>query len=221
MILYTCNMTSTNLSLGDKLCLQFDTALRTIFGKPSGSGRHYPAQYIKETDLTDKERRHSEGYMRVNHVGEVCAQALYQGQALTARDKSVKDKMQQASLEENDHLIWCEKRLQELGGHKSYLNPLWYLGALSMGITAGIIGDKWNLGFLAETEKQVTAHLQGHIQNLPAEDKRSLAIVEQMAEDEQEHAEMAIASGAASLPQPAKKAMKMVSKIMTVVAYYI
>ena len=214
-------MTSTNLSLGDRLCLQFDTALRTIFGKPSGSERTYPAHYIKETELSEQKRRHSEGYMRVNHVGEVCAQALYQGQALTARNKSVKNTMKQASIEENDHLIWCEKRLQELGGHKSYLNVLWYLGALSMGITAGIIGDKWNLGFLAETERQVTQHLQGHMQNLPREDKRSLAIVEQMAEDEQEHAQMAIEFGAAELPQAAKKAMKLVSKIMTTVAYYI
>lgn len=214
-------MTSTNFSLGDKLCLQFDTALRTIFGKPRGSNRAYPAHYIKETELNQQERRHSEGYMRVNHVGEICAQALYQGQALTARNNSLKDKMQQASIEENDHLLWCEKRLQELGGHKSYLNVIWYLGALGMGVTAGLIGDKWNLGFLAETEKQVAQHLQSHLQNLPQEDKRSLAIVEQMAEDEQAHAQMAVESGAAELPQAAKKAMKCVSKLMTIVAYYV
>jgi len=214
-------MNTRAYSLTDKFCIQIDVALRTLFGKPETTARENPAKYIKERELTQEQNRHSQGYMRVNHCGEVCAQALYQGQALTARNPSTQQQMQQAALEENDHLAWCESRLIELNSHTSYLNPLWYMGSLLIGITAGIAGDKWSLGFLAETERQVTAHLESHLHALPEDDKKSLSIVEQMASDEKQHAEAAIDAGAAELPDIIKKLMRITAKTMTVTAYYI
>lgn len=214
-------MNTRAYSFTDKFCMQVDIALRTLFGKPETTGRENPAQYIKEQELIQEQSRQSQGYIRVNHCGEVCAQALYQGQALTARNKSIQQQMQQAALEENDHLAWCESRLKELHSHTSYLNPIWYMGSLLLGIAAGIAGDKWSLGFLAETERQVTTHLEGHLNALPEDDRKSLAIVEQMACDEKQHAQAAIEAGAAELPDIIKKLMRITAKTMTVTAYYI
>ena len=159
--------------------------------------------------------------MRVNHAGEVSAQALYQGQAITARDRDVRDKLYQSAQEENDHLLWCEDRLHEVGGHTSRLNALWYLGSLGVGVIAGLAGDRWSLGFLAETERQVVRHLEGHMERLPAHDARSRAIVAQMKEDEGHHTTVAIENGAAELPWPVRRAMSLVSKVMTRTAYYL
>ena len=159
--------------------------------------------------------------MRVNHVGEICAQALYQSQALTAANPAVREKMRQASLEERDHLAWCETRLDELGGRPSRLNPLWYAGSFAIGAAAGLAGDKWNLGFVAETETQVAAHLAGHLDRLPAADRRSREIVAQMQADEARHADEAVAAGAAPLPAPVKRLMQFAAGVMTRTAYWI
>jgi len=152
--------------------------------------------------------------MRVNHVGEVCAQALYSGQALTAKNETVRVELEQAAREETDHLAWCEARINELGGRKSLLNPLWYGGAFGIGVAAGLLGDKWNLGFLAETERQVEAHLDGHLQQLPAADSRSRAVVEQMKADEARHAQTAVDHGGAPLPAPVQLAMRLAADVM-------
>jgi ubiquinone biosynthesis monooxygenase Coq7 len=159
--------------------------------------------------------------MRVNHSGEVCAQALYQGQALTARLPVVRERMEQAALEENDHLAWCEQRLHELGSHKSYLNPAWYAGSFAIGALAGLIGDKWSLGFLAETERQVVRHLEGPLGSLPPDDLKSRAILEQMHTDEAQHATLAVESGGAALPPSIRGLMQSVSKVMTGTAYWV
>ena len=159
--------------------------------------------------------------MRVNHVGEICAQALYQGQAATAKADSVRQKMQRSAQEENDHLAWTQARVQELMTHTSYLNPVWYVGSLAIGAAAGLAGDRWSLGFLAETERQVVEHLNGHLARLPANDQKSRAIVEQMREDEGRHATVAIEAGAAELPLPVRKLMRLASKFMTSTAYWI
>jgi ubiquinone biosynthesis monooxygenase Coq7 len=160
-------------------------------------------------------REQSASMMRVNHVGEVCAQALYQGQALTSRSIGVREKMNEAAEEEIDHLNWCFRRIEQLDGHTSYLNPLWYLGSFALGLGAGVAGDRWSLGFLAETERQVVEHLESHLERLPKEDTVSRAIVEQMAEDEAKHAAMAIENGAAELPNFIKMAMKTTARFMT------
>ena len=180
-----------------------------------------PAQKIKQTKLSDKERKHAAGLMRINHVGEVCAQALYQGQALTALSDKVKQKMQECALEEVDHLAWCDDRIHELNSHTSYLNPAWYLGSLTLGIAAGLAGDKWNLGFVEETENQVVKHLDSHFEKLPKNDKKSLAIIEQMRIDEAKHAKTAKQQGAAELPYIIRQFMQFSSKIMTTTAYHI
>ena len=159
--------------------------------------------------------------MRVNHVGEICAQALYQSQALTAKDPSLRAKMQSAADEEVDHLAWCEQRLEELGSRKSILNPVWYAGSFAIGAAAGIAGDKWNLGFVAETERQVVEHLESHLTVLPEQDRRSREVVEQMKQDEAEHARMAVGAGAAALPAPVKSLMKLASRVMTRTAYWL
>jgi len=159
--------------------------------------------------------------MRVNHAGEVCAQALYQGQALTAKQESTRIQMEQAAREENDHLVWCRQRIRELGGHTSLLNPVWYTGSLALGAASGVIGDKWSLGFLAETEHQVVKHLDGHLQRLPANDNRSRAILEQMKEDEAKHKATALSAGGAVLPAAISKLMTLASRIMTFTAYRI
>jgi ubiquinone biosynthesis monooxygenase Coq7 len=159
--------------------------------------------------------------MRINHCGEICAQALYRGQALTSRDPEVKRALEAAAWEETEHLNWTERRIEELGGRKSVLNPLFYAGSLALGVIAGKAGDKWNLGFLAETERQVEGHLESHKSRLPEQDRRSWEILEQMKVDEIKHAEMAIHYGAAELPQPIKQAMTISSKVMTTAAYYV
>jgi ubiquinone biosynthesis monooxygenase Coq7 len=174
---------------------------------------------MDESPLSAQEKRHAAGLMRVNHCGEVCAQALYQGQALTARDPAAREALREAAHEEVEHLAWTERRLTELGSRKSLLNPLWYGGSLAIGVAAGLVGDRWNLGFLAETERQVGDHLQSHMQSLPAQDGKSRAIVEQMHIDESAHAETAVALGAAELPPPVRLAMRAMSKVMTSLSY--
>lgn len=208
------------LPIPDSLILNFDRALRTLFA-PAASRRPHPDAGLPEAALTDAERRHVAGLMRVNHSGEVCAQALYQGQSLTARNPDIAQALQQAADEETEHLAWCERRLNELNSHKSLLNPLWYTGSFALGVLAGALGDRWNLGFLAETERQVEGHLDGHLQRLPAQDVKSRAIVEQMKADEIRHAETAIALGGAELPLPVKLAMKLTAKVMTQTAYWV
>lgn len=208
------------LPIPDALILHFDRALRTVFA-PAVSRRRHPDEGLDEADLSGAEKRHAAGLMRVNHSGEVCAQALYQGQALTARNPEAAQALVQASDEETEHLAWCERRLNELGSHKSLLNPLWYGGSLAMGVLAGALGDRWNLGFLAETERQVEAHLDSHLARLPAQDAKSRAIVEQMKTDEIKHAETAIALGGMELPLPVKLAMQLSSKVMTRTAYWV
>ena len=204
----------------DHFVIEFDKALRTVFA-PAPTVRTRPGVQLPEAELTDGERRHAAALMRVNHVGEVCAQALYQGQALTSNDPATRRALVQAAWEETEHLNWTEKRIEELGGRKSLLNPLWYLGSLAMGVAAGKFGDKWNLGFLAETERQVGAHLTDHLQRLPSGDQRSRAVLKQMATDEAEHAATAVHLGAAELPAPVKSAMRLSSKLMTSTAYYV
>ena len=204
----------------DTAIIEFDKALRTVFA-PARSIREIPGEGLPEAELDEAERRHAAALMRINHVGEICAQALYQGQALMSRDPSLRDALRQASQEETEHLAWTERRIAELGGRKSLLNPLWYGGALGLGLLAGRFGDRWNLGFLAETERQVENHLKGHLETLPANDQKSRAVVEQMKLDEAEHAEMAIRLGGHELPAPVKGAMKLASKVMTTLTYRI
>ncbi|MFC4159668.1 2-polyprenyl-3-methyl-6-methoxy-1,4-benzoquinone monooxygenase [Chitinimonas lacunae] len=202
----------------DKFIIEFDKALRTVFA-PATSVRPHPDAHLDEADLSPEEKRHAAALMRVNHCGEVCAQALYQGQALTARDPEARRALEQAAQEETEHLAWTERRLAELGSHKSVLNPLWYAGSLAMGVAAGVVGDRWNLGFLAETERQVGSHLAGHLRTLPVQDAKSRAIVEQMHADELSHADRAVELGAAELPAPVPMLMRQVSKVMTLAAY--
>jgi len=198
----------------DHLIIEFDKGLRTLFSS-AHSTRSHPDANLPDTALTEDEKKLSIALMRVNHSGEVSAQALYQGQALTARDPAVQKKLLQAAQEETDHLAWTAQRVHELGGHLSVFNPLWYSGSLAIGAIAGLLGDKWNLGFLAETEQQVGAHLQSHLQKLPPQDVKSRAVVEQMVTDETSHADMAKQLGGANLPQPIKLAMQASSKVMT------
>lgn len=205
----------------DSVLISLDQALRTVFGKPEVTERPNPANTVEESELSESEARHVAGLMRVNHAGEVCAQALYQGQALTAKLPQVRKSMERAAQEENDHLDWCESRLNELGSHTSYLNPLWYAGSFAIGATAGLIGDKWSLGFVAETEKQVVKHLESHLQQIPPQDGKSRAILEQMKVDEEQHGTSALKAGGAHLPEPIKKLMGFTSKIMTKSAYRI
>lgn len=204
----------------DKLIIGFDSALRTLL-TPAQTLRSIPGSDLPEADLTDAEKKKSTALMRVNHVGEVCAQALYQGQALTAKNKDVQAVLMQAAREETEHLAWTERRIAELDGRKSLLNPLWYGGSFAIGAVAGLLGDKWNLGFLAETEHQVGEHLGGHLQRLPDDDEKSRAIVTQMQIDEASHATMAMSQGGVELPMPVRLAMKMGSKVMTRTAYWV
>ncbi|CAM2731543.1 2-polyprenyl-3-methyl-6-methoxy-1,4-benzoquinone monooxygenase [Legionella worsleiensis] len=206
----------------DHFITEVDTALRTLLPPPKRvSSRPSPAAWIKEADISSQDIKHITGLMRVNHSGEVCAQALYQGQALTAQLSHVKEQMAQAAIEETDHLAWCEERLSELGSKPSVLNPLWYCGSMLLGALAGIAGDKISLGFVVETEKQVSAHLQQHIQRLPRQDEKSRLILEQMQHDEEHHAAVAKEAGATELPYPVKQLMSIVSKLMTKSSYYI
>jgi len=202
----------------DRAIVELDRALRTVAGVHAAR-RASPADTVPEADLAAGEREHAAALMRVNHVGEVCAQALYQGQALTARNDSVRASLEQAAQEEEDHLAWSADRIRELGGRASLLNPLWYAGSLAMGMVAGALGDRWNLAFLAETEHQVEEHLGGHLERLAPEDARTRSVVEAMRADEARHRQTALALGAAELPQPVKVAMRAVAKVMTAVAY--
>ena len=198
-----------------------DTGLRTLFGKPKITERSNPADTQTEAELSDADRELATRLMRINHAGEVAAQGLYQGQALTAKLPKVREKMQRAAEEENDHLDWCEQRLKEMGGHVSYLNPLWYIGSVSIGALAGLAGDKWSLGFVAETEHQVVRHLDSHLQQITDEDQKTRAILEQMKIDEGQHATMALGAGGAPLPEPVKQLMGLTSKIMTRAAWWV
>jgi len=205
----------------DRFILEFDTALRSVVGG-ANAGRATPGSELEtNTALDIAERKHAAGLMRVNHVGEVCAQALYQSQKLLARDPQIQEMLEHSGREEMDHLAWCETRLKELGSHTSYLNPLWYAGSFAIGLVAGLAGDKWSLGFVAETEKQVEHHLESHLQKLPEVDHRSRAIVEQMRVDEIAHGQAALHAGGESLPEPIQKMMQAVSKLMTTTAYKI
>lgn len=210
-----------NYTLFDHICLGFDQALRAVSGKPKTTGRPYPAKSVPETDMTAQQVRYAAGLMRINHAGEVCAQALYHGQGLVSSRRDVKQKMEHAAIEEGDHLAWCSSRLVELNSHKSYLNPLWYAGSFMIGLTAGVIGDKWSLGFLAETEHQVVKHLEKHLDLLPAADQKSRAILSQMQTDEATHRDDAIQAGAAVLPSFIKKLMAFSSKIMVKTTYWV
>lgn len=204
----------------DKLIIGFDKGLRTLFA-PAQTLREVPGEALPDAQLDERQRREAASLMRVNHTGEICAQALYQGQALTAREVSAKAALEQAAREETEHLAWTERRIAELGGSKSVLNPLFYAGSFALGALSGLLGDKWNLGFLAETERQVVKHLEGHLERLPADDQKSRAIVEQMRDDEARHATTAINYGGAELPAPVKAAMKASSKVMTETAYWL
>ena len=204
----------------DSLIVGFDKALRTLFSTPR-TLRAVPGQEFVEVDLSAEAKIHAGALMRINHVGEVCAQALYQGQSLACRNAKIRSELEKAANEEIEHLVWTEQRIRELGARKSLLNPLWYLGALSVGVLAGKLGDSWSLGFLAETERQVGAHLDSHLLRLPNEDLKSKAIVQQMKADEMSHADTAIRLGACELPSSVKSAMCMVAGVMTRAAYYV
>jgi len=205
----------------DQLIMQGDHAMRTIFGKPEITERSYPAEKVDDTELSEEQRKHVAGLMRINHAGEISAQALYSGQALTAKLDDVRESMNRAAMEENDHLDWTDKRLEELGSQRSLLAPFWYAGSFAIGAIAGAAGDKWSLGFVAETEKQVVKHLDEHLEKLPENDQRSRAILEQMKEDEQHHATVALEHGGRDLPWIVRKLMTLTSKVMTKTAYRI
>lgn len=206
----------------DSFINKVDMALQTLFPpRPRLAQRVSPAKRLPEATLSDQEKTTVAGFMRVNHAGEVCAQALYQGQALTARLTHIKKQMNQAAIEEVDHLAWCEERLHELESKTSLLNPVWYVGSFIIGALAGLVGDKVSLGFVAETEQQVTAHLQKHLDNIPQHDHKTRSILELMKEDETHHAAIAIEAGAIELPTPVKQMMSIVSKWMTKSSYYI
>jgi ubiquinone biosynthesis monooxygenase Coq7 len=202
----------------DTLIPEFDKALRAVFAL-APTRLPMPGADLPEAEMSDDEKRHVAALMRVNHCGEICAQALYQGQALSSRDPAVRRELEQAAWEETEHLNWTERRIVELGGHKSILNPLWYAGSLAIGVVAGKCGDTWSLGFLAETERQVEGHLESHMARLPAQDRKSLEVLEQMKADEMRHAETAEHYGARELPVPIRVAMKLSSKLMTRLSY--
>ncbi|WP_456405450.1 2-polyprenyl-3-methyl-6-methoxy-1,4-benzoquinone monooxygenase [Thiolapillus sp.] len=208
-----------NYTAADRLVVNLDQALRTLFGRPLVTERPNPADECAVSELPESQKDHVARLMRINHTGEVCAQALYQGQALTARKETVRRSMERSAAEENDHLDWCEQRVEELGGRLSILNPFWYAGSFALGAVAGLAGDKWSLGFVAETEKQVEGHLEEHLAQVPESDCRTRAILEQMKEDEIRHGQTAKAHGGAELPAPVKTAMKLTSKLMTASVY--
>ncbi|OQW93176.1 MAG: demethoxyubiquinone hydroxylase family protein [Beggiatoa sp. IS2] len=209
------------LSRLDRLIVNFDQGLRTIFGQPLTSARPNPAQHIDYAELTPTEKKLTARLMRVNHAGEVAAQALYQGQALTARNETIYATLQQSAREENDHLVWCKMRVKECGGHVSFLDPFWYAGSFTIGALAGIAGDKWSLGFVIETERQVITHLDKHLQRLPERDEPSRAILLQMQLDEAHHATVALGAGGVPLPMPVRWIMKGTAKVMTNMAFWI
>lgn len=205
----------------DRLCLGFDQAVRALTDNVKTTGSAYPGQKTEEALLSDKQRKHSAALMRINHAGEICAQALYHGQGVVSRSHEVQEKMQQAATEEGDHLTWCRQRIDELGSHVSYLNPLWYAGSFCIGMVAGVIGDSWSLGFVVETERQVIKHLRGHLETLPVADERSYKILHKMESDEARHRDEAIALGARELPRVVKSGMSLTSKVMVKTAYWV
>ena len=207
-------------SVLDRAIVEFDRALRAVAGIHHAE-RPSPASNIPEGDLDAAARAHSAALMRVNHVGEVCAQALYQGQAMTARDARTRASLDRAAREEGDHLAWSMERIRALGGRPSLLNPLWYAGSLALGLGAGVLGDRWNLAFLAETERQVEEHLTGHLEQLSADDAPTRAVVEAMRDDEARHRDTAVALGAAELPPAARRLMRAMARAMTGIAYRI
>ena len=214
-------MTSRQLTPFDRLLSGVDNALRAFTSGPQRSDRPSPAADVASGHLSATEKAHAAGLMRVNHSGEVAAQGLYQGHAAVARDRAIEEQMQQAADEEKDYLSWCAGRLEELGSRPSVLNPAWYAGAYAIGAASGLLGDKWSLGFIAETEKQVVKHLSGHLDRLPGDDKRSRAIVTTMRDDEARHGTNAEQAGAAELPLPVRKLMDLSSKIMTTTSYWL
>jgi ubiquinone biosynthesis monooxygenase Coq7 len=203
----------------DGFIIEFDRALRSIVGATPMRRPVPDSSAMSETELSADEKKHAAGLMRVNHVGEVCAQALYQSQKLHAKSDDLKNKLEHAAIEEEDHLAWCERRLKELDSRPSLLNPVWYAGSFVLGSIAGLAGDKISLGFVAETEKQVEHHLDDHLKELPSNDHRSRAIVAQMRADEIAHGQMAIQEGGVELPSAIQSVMKTMAKIMTVTAY--
>ena len=204
----------------DSLIIKFDKILRTLFSEAQ-SIRPFPDAGLPDAALDENEKKLAAALMRVNHSGEICAQALYQGQALTARDPVVQEELQQTANEETEHLAWTARRVHELGGHLSLLNSLWYGNSLAIGALAGLLGDKWNLGFMAETERQVGVHLQSHLEKLPEQDIKSRTVVRQMLIDETRHGEIAVQLGGGELPLPIKLAMQVSAKVMTQTAYWI
>lgn len=216
------NDTMPNYSTLDKFIMQIDTVVQTLLPpRHRPTRRSTPGADLPESTLDSKDKKHIAGLMRVNHSGEVSAQALYQGQAFTAQLPLVREKMNEAALEEVDHLGWCESRLNELNATTSFLNPIWYTLSFTIGATAGLIGDKWSLGFVAETERQVTAHLESHLKQIPSKDQKTRAILSQMAIDETQHATHAIDAGGAELPFFIKVLMQYMSKVMTHSSYYL
>ena len=210
-----------HISTLDRVIIEVEHGLRTCFVKPPTGARPYPAEQAQDKEIDEQETRHISGLMRVNNAGEVAAQGLYRGQAATARTEQVKRNMLHAAEEENEHLNWCQTRLEELGARRSLMDPFWYLGSYAIGFGAGLIGDKWSLGFVEQTEIQVTDHLQKHLDQLPEQDQRSERILRQMKDDEMRHAENARSAGAADLPKPIQTLMSLTSKIMTRSAYHI
>ncbi|HEX4044370.1 MAG TPA: 2-polyprenyl-3-methyl-6-methoxy-1,4-benzoquinone monooxygenase [Gammaproteobacteria bacterium] len=217
----TTTTTPTQHSFFDRICLGVDQIVRALANNPKTTGAAYPAAGVAESSLELGQRKHAAALMRINHAGEICAQALYHGQGIVSRSPRIQQQLQQAALEEGDHLAWCGQRLNELASHTSYLTPLWYAGSFCIGMAAGMVGDRWSLGFVAETERQVEKHLAGHLKELPAEDQRSYKILLQMKQDEAKHGAEAVATGAADLPEGVKKLMSMTSKVMVRVAYWV
>ena len=213
------SMQARKLTRLDRLIAGVDNALRTVAAPAGQSQRANPAADVDEASLDTQQKAHAAGLMRVNHAGEVAAQGLYQGHAAVARNREIEAQMQQAADEEFDHLAWCEQRLNELGERPSRLSPIWYTGAFAMGALSGVIGDKWSLGFIAETERQVCDHLDSHLDRLPTDDARSRAIVATMRDEEAEHGRNAVAAGAAELPRTLKMLMRATARIMTTTAY--
>lgn len=209
------------MTLTDRLLDELQHGLSTCHVRPPASPRGYPADAAEDEEMSDRDRAHAAGLMRVNNAGEVAAQGLYRGQACTARAEATGEAMQRAAAEENEHLNWCQRRLDELGRGRSLLDGAWYWGSFAIGALAGLAGDRWSLGFVKETEQQVCAHLERHFERLPEADRRSRAIVVAMRDDESRHAEDAAAAGAAELPLPVKKAMTLASRVMTFTAYRI
>jgi ubiquinone biosynthesis monooxygenase Coq7 len=203
----------------DSLIIEFDKALRTVCGNPAGE-RPSPGLAIPAAELSGDEKSRVAALMRVNHCGEICAQALYQGQALVARTRSTRNVLLQAAQEERDHLAWCQQRLDDLGGRKSVLNPLWYAGSFGLGVASGMLGDRWSMAFLVETERQVERHLDDHLSRLPGSDVRSRKVLEAMRDDEIRHGASGEKHGAAPMPQTLKLAMRIVSRLMTRTAYW-